>query len=224
VIAIDGPAGAGKTTAARSLAAQLGMALLDTGAIYRALALLARRHGVDWHDEAGLVALCHAFGLEFRPGAGAGAPQRVLLDGEDVTAAIRTPEMSEGASRVSVHPRVREALLVLQRALPARSPTGCVAEGRDMGTVVFPDAPFKFFLTASPAARAARRHAELAARVAEELPTLGEVDAEMRRRDERDSSRAVAPLRPADDAILLDTSDMDAPAVLAFLLARVGAG
>jgi cytidylate kinase len=221
VIAIDGPAGAGKTTAARELARELGMTLLDTGAIYRTLALVARRRGVSWDDEAGLAALTQDFPLEFRAPAEGSQVQRVFFGGEELTADIRTPFVSEGASRVSVHAKVRESLLALQRALPARSGRGCVAEGRDMGTVVFPDAPLKFFVTASPPARARRRWLELKARGTS--VTLEQVADEMRRRDERDSQRAVAPLRPAPDALLLDTSDMDADAVLAFLLEQVDA-
>ena len=224
VIAIDGPAGAGKTTAARRLARHLGMTLLDTGAIYRTLALIADRRGIGWDDGSALAALAADFPLEFRapkPDGSEGDAQRVLFDGEDITVLIRTPHISEGASRVSVHPPVREALLDIQRALPARSENGCVAEGRDMGTVVFPKTPHKFFVTASPEARAKRRHLELQARGADPLPPLEQVAEEMRRRDERDSQRAVAPLRPAEDAVVLDTSEMDADAVLQFLLDRL---
>jgi cytidylate kinase len=220
VIAIDGPAGAGKTTAARRLAEQLGMTLLDTGAIYRSLALTARRRQIDWDDEAALAALARAFPLSFRPPLEPGGPQRVFVDDDEVTAEIRTPLISEGASRVSVHPKVRAALLDIQRALPATSATGCVAEGRDMGTVVFPDTPLKFFVTASAQARAHRRHLELSANQGE-TPPLPEVLADIEKRDERDQKRAVAPLKPADDALIVDTSDMDADAVLALLLEHV---
>lgn len=197
------------------------MTLLDTGAIYRTLALIADRRGISWDDGAALAALATDFPLQFRAPDNDGDAQRVLFDGEDITTAIRTPHISEGASRVSVHPPVREALLDIQRALPARTENGCVAEGRDMGTVVFPKTPHKFFVTASPEARARRRHLELQARGADPLPPLEQVADEMRRRDERDSQRAVAPLRAADDAVVLDTSDMDADAVLQFLLDRL---
>lgn len=215
LIVIDGPAGAGKTTVARHLARHLGLPLLDTGAIYRSLALVARSRGIAWDDEAGLVTL--AAGLPIRFGALPGphepdAPQRVWLGDDDVTEAIRTPEISEGASRVSVLPGVRKALLGLQRAIGAQ---GCVAEGRDMGTVVFPDAPFKFFVTADLEARAARRHADLEGMTASELSA---VQAELLTRDARDTGRAAAPLARAHDAVLVDTTALDPDEVLALML------
>jgi cytidylate kinase len=196
VIAIDGPAGAGKSTVARALARRLGFFLLDTGAIYRTLALAAARAGVAFSDGAALGRMAEALPIRFDEAG------RVLLDGEDVSAAIRTPEMSQGASTVSAHPAVRQALLGLQRRLAARG--RCVVEGRDIGTVVLPWAPLKIFLTASAEVRARRRHDELAARgeTVDFVSTL----AEMRERDERDSTRATAPLKQADDAVLLDTS------------------
>lgn len=216
LIVIDGPAGAGKTTVARRLARHLGLPLLDTGAIYRSLALVARERGVGWDDEAGLVAL--ADGLPIRFGALPGpaepdAPQRVWLGDTDVTEAIRTPEISEGASQVSVLPGVRRALLGLQRAIGAM---GCVAEGRDMGTVVFPAAPYKFFVTADLQARAARRGADLAESSPQGLAT---VQAELVSRDARDSSRAAAPLARAADAVLVDTTLLGPDEVLALMLA-----
>jgi cytidylate kinase len=215
VVVIDGPAGAGKSTVARSLARALSLPLLDTGAIYRTLALHARERGVDWGDEAGLAQLTDDFPLRFVP-RNDGA-QRVELDGVDVTAAIRTAEISEGASRVSAHPRVRAGLLAIQRALAG---DGCVAEGRDMGTVVFPDADFKFFLTADLATRAERRRAELAA--SGQSPSAERVRADMERRDARDSSREAAPLRKATDAIEVDSSGMSADAVTEHILTIIG--
>src|SRR5262249_32744674 len=152
---IDGPAGAGKSTVAKRLARRLGFRLLDTGALYRAVALVARRAGVDWGDEAALAEVARGMRVDFAF-AGETEQNRVLLDGEDISAAIRTPEMSEGASRVSALPAVRAALLDLQRRLGAQGP-GTVVEGRDVGTVVFPDAEAKFFVTASPEVRAKRR-------------------------------------------------------------------
>jgi cytidylate kinase len=219
LVVIDGPAGAGKSTVARRLAVRLGVPLLDTGAIYRTLALVASERGVAWDDEPGLVALAHAFPIEFgEVPDDASSAQPVRHAGVDVTSRIRTPEIGQGASKVSSLPGVRAALLDIQRALGRR---GCVAEGRDMGTVVFPDAPFKFFLTADLSSRARRRQAELAARGLE-VPPLAEVERDIAERDARDSSRQAAPLRQAEDAELVDTSDMDVDEVVAVLLGRLG--
>src|SRR2546425_5050225 len=175
IVAIDGPAGAGKSTVARQLARRLGFTIIDTGAIYRSVALAAQRAGVSWDDDPGLARLLDAgLGLTFRG-------ERVLLRGEDVTEAIRTPEISRGASVVSARPVVRQKLLQLQRDLGRAAPRGAVLEGRDIGTVVFPDADVKFFLTASDQARAQRRHAELAEKgLSVPLP---EVLADQRRRE-----------------------------------------
>jgi cytidylate kinase len=158
IVAIDGPAGAGKSTVARLLATRLGFTLLDTGAIYRVMALRARERGVSWDDGPAVAALADGLALAFRM---EGALNRVLVAGTDVTAAIRTPEMSEGASRVSALPEVRAALLDLQRRIGAAGRV--VVEGRDIGTVVFPRADAKFFLTATTDERARRRTAELVA-------------------------------------------------------------
>jgi cytidylate kinase len=205
IVAIDGPAGAGKSTVARELARRLGFTIVDTGAIYRAVAVAAQRAGIGWEDDAGLARLLDAgLGISFAP---AGEGQRVLLHGDDVTEAIRAPEISRGASVVSARPVVRQKLLGLQRQLGRGAPRGAVLEGRDIGTVVFPDADVKFFLTANDEARAARRHAELADKG---LPVpLGEVLADQRRRDKDDSERAIAPLKPATDAVVVDTTGMD---------------
>jgi CMP/dCMP kinase len=207
VVAIDGPAGAGKSTAAKGLAARLGFAFLDTGAIYRALALVARRQGVDWSDGAALAVLAESLPLVFAP---EGDVNRVLVEGQDVTREIRAPEMSDGASRVSAHPPVRAALLALQRRLAAAG--SLVAEGRDMGTVVFPDARAKFFLTASARERARRRTVELAAAGRPADPDA--VLKEMLARDERDSTRAASPLRRAEDALEIDTEALTAAEVV----------
>jgi CMP/dCMP kinase len=216
IVAIDGPAGAGKSTVARLLAARLGYTLLDTGAIYRVMALKARQAGVAWDDGPGVAAFAAGLKLSFQL---EGEINRVLLDGADVSAAIRTPEMSEGASRVSALPEVRAALLDVQRRIGSSGDV--VVEGRDIGTVVFPNADAKFFLTASTDERARRRTAELVA--------LGrQVDASQTRadivaRDTRDSSRAVAPLKRADDAIEIDSSAIAPDDVVERMLAVVRA-
>jgi CMP/dCMP kinase len=225
VVAIDGPAGAGKTTVARRLARRLGLPLLDTGAIYRTLALVASRRGIAWDDEARLVTLCRDFPIRFDPldlEAPEDAPQRVFFADEEVTTAIRTSEVSRGASKVSALPGVRAALLGIQRALGA---TGCVAEGRDMGTVVFPDAAHKFFVTADVRTRAQRRLEDLRRLTGEgPIPQIEEVERDIEERDLRDSSRETAPLAKAADAVLVDTSGLDADAVLERVLRLVVAG
>ena len=208
IVAIDGPAGAGKSTAARLLAARLGYALLDTGAIYRSMALRALEAGVAWDDGPGVAALADGMDIAFRMD---GAVNRVTLNGQDVTTAIRTPEISDGASRVSALPEVRAALLGLQRRIGAAG--GVVVEGRDIGTVVFPDAEAKFFLTASTDERARRRAAELTA--AGKPVDTDQTKAEIIARDTRDSTRAAAPLRKADDAIEVDSSALSPDEVVA---------
>jgi cytidylate kinase len=199
VVTIDGPAGAGKSTVAKQLARRLGYRLLDTGAIYRAVALTAGRRGVAWSDAAACAELARALDIRFQ---WEGEINHVYLEGEDATAAIRTPEISQGASQVSAHPPVRAALLELQRRLGAGG--GVVVEGRDTGTVVFPQAEAKFFLTASEDERARRRVAELQASGAavDHAQTLRDIQ----ERDQRDASRDVAPMRPAADAVLVDSS------------------
>jgi cytidylate kinase len=201
IVAIDGPAGAGKSTVARQLARRLGFTIIDTGAIYRSVALAALKAGVPWDDDQGLGKLLdQGLGLTFDG-------ERVLLRGEEVAEAIRTPEITRGASVVSARPVVRQKLLQLQRDLGWSAPRGAVLEGRDIGTVVFPDAQVKFFLTASDAARARRRHAELADKGLQ-VP-LEEVLTDQRRRDKDDTERAIAPLRAAPDAVVIDTTGLD---------------
>jgi CMP/dCMP kinase len=199
VVAIDGPAGSGKSTASKRLTALLGYRLLDTGALYRSVALLARRRGVAWEDEQAVAAIAAGLDVEFELD---GMTNRVRVAGEDVSAAIRTPEVSEGSSLVSALPAVRAALLDLQRRLAGEG--GVVAEGRDIGTVVFPHAGAKFFLTASDDVRARRRQDELrqAGVEAEFNATLEG----MRQRDQRDATRAASPLVCAPDAVVLDSS------------------
>jgi CMP/dCMP kinase len=214
VVAIDGPAGAGKSTTARQLAARLSFSFLDTGALYRAVALCARQRGIDWSDAPGLAALAAALDLRFE---GSGASSRVIVGHQDVTSGIRAPEISEGASRVSAFPEVRGALLELQRAIGARG--RIVAEGRDTGTVVFPSAPAKFFLTAPVQVRADRRTREL--RAAGRTVDPAEVLREMELRDQRDRTRAVSPLRKAEDAVEIDTTARSAEEVVDLMEAVV---
>lgn len=221
IVAIDGPAGAGKSTVSRKLAEVLGFVMVDTGAMYRTVALAAQRAGVAWSDGPALGALAatlvegDALAFERDPARGV----RVKLRGEDVSDAIRTPEIGMGASTVSAHAEVRAALLDLQRH--AGKGGGVVLEGRDIGTVVFPEAEAKFFLTARPEIRAQRRFDELRAKDPSAKLSFEETLADVKRRDEQDSSRAVAPLKQAPDAVLVDTSDLGIDEVVAHMAARV---
>lgn len=200
-VAIDGPAGAGKSTIARAAAGQLGFIYVDTGALYRTIGLAACRRAIEGTDSARIVAMLAEITVDLVYEDGV---QHVLLDGEDVSAQIRTPQISVYASQVSSVPEVRTYLLELQRTLARKH--SVIMDGRDIGTVILPQAQVKIFLTASPKARAARRCAEL--REKGEAVTLEEVLAEIEARDEKDASRAVAPLRQAEDAVLVDTSDL----------------
>jgi cytidylate kinase len=208
-VAIDGPAGVGKTTTARSLAGELGLLYVDTGAMYRAVAVRAARAGVSPDDAIG--ATRQAEGAEVRLETGPDGEVRVLLDGEDVTAEIRTAAASDGASRISIHAGVRDAMVHWQRKMARGG--GVVMEGRDIGTVVLPEAEAKIFLTASSEERARRRHQELRGRG--ENPSFESVLRDIRERDARDQGREVSPLRPAPDAVVLDCTALDAPAQVA---------
>jgi len=203
VIAIDGPAGAGKSTVARAVAAALGFTFLDSGAMYRCVALAALEAGIDPDDEGRLTALAGRLEIGFDG-------ERVLLDGRDVSAAIRTPEVTAAASRVSVHAGVREALVARQRQLIGAG--RYVAEGRDIGTVVSPEAPLKVFLTASDEERARRRAGQSGEDVAAVL-------AAQRCRDARDSERQHGAMRAAADAVVLDTTGLALDAVVARVVA-----
>jgi len=207
VITIDGPSGSGKGTISRMLARELGFHFLDSGALYRLLAYAANRRGVALDDEAQLVRLSGDMDIGFPAD---GRDDVVLLDNENVGDAIRTEAAGDGASQVAALPSVRRALLERQRAF--RSPPGLVADGRDMGTVVFPDANLKIFLTASSEERARRRYNQLKEKGidAKYDTVLGDI----RARDERDSKRAVAPLVPAADAFVVDTSEQDIDATM----------
>ncbi len=195
IIAIDGPAGAGKSSIARLVAARLGYTLVDTGALYRAIALWAARRGISLDDGPALGELASALRFAFVDGV-------LEVDGERPLGLLRTPETSVGASRVSVHPQVRAALLGVQRGLGRDG--GVVLEGRDVGTVIFPDAEVKVFLVATDEERARRRHAEHLARG--EPVTMEQIRSELRERDLRDAGREHAPLREAKDAIRIDTT------------------
>lgn len=215
VITIDGPSGSGKGTLAQLLARQLGWYLLDSGALYRLVALAAANHRVALDNEASLAVLAGHLDVQFRNSGEGGVS--VVLEGEDVTDVLRTEETGAGASRVAAFPGVRSALLERQRAF--REAPGLVADGRDMGTVVFPDAPLKVFLTASAEERANRRYQQLKAKGGS--VSLADLLEDIRARDERDTQRAVAPLRAATDAIVIDSTGMSIQDVFAQVVAEV---
>ena len=210
VVTIDGPSGAGKGTLAAAIAEARGWHLLDSGALYRIIAVVALRQGVSLSDAALLAALCSELQIVF----GAGS---VTVNGDDLTDAIRTEDVGSTASVVAALPPVREAILTLQKAF--RRAPGLVADGRDMGTVVFPDAPVKIFLDASAEARAERRYNQLKNKgLSVKFPTLLE---QIQERDARDRERAVAPLRPAEDALIIDSSQMSIDAVVATVIEHI---
>ena len=210
VVTIDGPSGAGKGTLAAAIAEARGWHLLDSGALYRVIAVVALRQGVSLSDAALLAALCSELQIVF----GAGS---VTVNGDDLTDAIRTEDVGSAASVVAALPPVREAILTLQKAF--RRAPGLVADGRDMGTVVFPDAPVKIFLDASAEARAERRYNQLKNKgLSVKFPTLLE---QIQERDARDRERAVAPLRPAEDALIIDSSQMSIDAVVATVIEHI---
>ncbi|MDZ4180627.1 MAG: (d)CMP kinase [Coriobacteriia bacterium] len=204
IVAIDGPAGSGKSTVARLVATRLGFHYLDTGAMYRSVALAAVNAGLNLDDAAAVSAIAHTVTIGFEHDGDASIPTRITLDGRDVTAAIRTPQIDAAVSAVARLASVREAMVPQQRVIGATD--DLVAEGRDIGTVVFPDADVKVFLTASPEERARRRHAELAARG--DAIDAAAVHEGLVARDEADSSRETAPLVAAGDAVVLDTTGL----------------
>ena len=216
VITIDGPSGSGKGTVAGILAKRLGWNLLDSGALYRLLAFAAGNHGVALDNEALLEKLAAHLDVQFI-GATDGKPARIILEGDEVTHAIRSEAVAAGASKVAALPAVRDALLQRQRAF--QELPGLVADGRDMGTVVFPDAPLKVFLTASAEERARRRYLQLKAK-GDDVSLTGLLD-EIRARDERDTQRAIAPLKPAADAIQLDSTELSIEQVLEHIMSEI---
>lgn len=221
IVAIDGPSGSGKSSVAREVARRCGLTYLDTGAMYRSVALACLKRGVDPEDAAPVARLAGDVSIRFESSAGG---QRVLLDGEDVTEAIRTPEVELAVSPVSANPAVREAMVALQRSFGERGDV--VAEGRDIGTVVFPAADVKVFLTARPEARARRRAVQREGGnlaqgrdVAVDAEQERAILADLVRRDEYDSSREASPLRPAEDATHIDSSDLSFDEVVSAVIA-----
>jgi len=213
LITIDGPAGAGKTTVSRGLADRLGYRYIDTGALYRGVALAVQIRGVDPENDGDLKLLCSDLSLAIvRKNEGLG----LFLNGESISDRIRTPEITMLASAVSARPVVREFLLDLQKDLAREK--AAVFEGRDMGTVVFPDADIKFFLDASTRTRARRRYAE---QKAKSYQTLDEVERDIQQRDRNDSTRDVAPLKPAADAIIIDSTDLNADEVVDLMVSHI---
>jgi CMP/dCMP kinase len=211
VVAIDGPTGSGKGTVSRGLARRLGWNLLDSGALYRLVALAAERLGADFDDADALAEVAATMNVRF---SAARDDEAIFLEGEEITAALRTEERGRQASRVGALPQVRAALLERQRRF-ARAP-GLIADGRDMGSVVFPDAELKVFLTADPDVRAARRYKQLREKgISVSLATLSR---EILERDQRDASRPIAPLRPAGDARVLDSTGLSAERVIEQIL------
>jgi len=214
IVAIDGPSGAGKSTVAKRLAKDLGYTYMDTGAMYRAFAWKVGQGGIDLEDEEKLRSALQRTDVELLERDG---HPRVLLDGRDVTAEIRTPELSQSASKISALGPVRERMVELQRAMGARG--GVVAEGRDIGTVVFPDAGVKVFLTAGSEERAKRRFAELQGQGKD--VSFEETLGEMKQRDRRDQGRALAPLRQAEDAVAIDSTGLTVDQVVERIMQEI---
>jgi len=217
IITVDGPAGSGKSTVSRLLARRLRYLYLDTGAMYRAVALEAKRKNVDLKDRVRISRLCRELDLYFKTSDGT---TRIFLGSEDISSAIRSAEMDMLSSAVSAVKEVREAMTLLQRRMA--EPGGVVAEGRDMGTVVFPDAECKFFVDADPGVRAGRRYRERQERG--EAVSREKVEKELRKRDDQDTTRALAPLVPAKDAVIVDTTNMTVEEVVERMIRTIEKG
>lgn len=217
IIAIDGPSGAGKSTLGKMLAKKLNLLYLDTGAMYRAVAVAVLGHGVNFSETAKIAAIAENANIEL-----IGEPDdlKIFLDGTDVSAEIRTLEAAQAASVVSTISEVRRIMVDHQRTLGEKDKKGCVLEGRDIGSVVFPNADIKFFLTAKPEARARRRFTEDSAKG--RISTFEQTLAEINERDERDVSREDSPLTIAEDAVVIDTSELDLAEVFDQMIAKIG--
>jgi CMP/dCMP kinase len=216
IIAIDGPSGAGKSTLGKMLAKKLGLLYLDTGAMYRAVALAAIRNGIELGDDEKVAKAARHAKIELK-----GEPDllRIFLNGDDVSEEIRTLEIAQAASVVSTISKVRKTMVDLQRKLGEQDPAGCVLEGRDIGSVVFPNADIKFFLTARPEARARRRFEE--DRSKGRISTYEQTLAEINERDERDVARIDSPLTISEDAVVIDTSELDLSEVFEQMIAKI---
>ncbi|MBN1572298.1 MAG: (d)CMP kinase [Deltaproteobacteria bacterium] len=211
IITMDGPAGSGKSSVSKEVAARLGYRYIDTGAMYRAVAVMSHELGIEPDDDEGLERLCDKINIEFVDG-------NIIVDGRDLSSEIRTPTADGLSSMVSSREPVRRAMIALQRKMAARG--GVVMEGRDIGTVVLPNADAKFYITASPEIRGERRHRERLGKGEES--NLDEVIEAIRDRDERDSRRELSPLKPASDAQIIDTSNLDISEVVGTILKRLG--
>ena len=217
IIAIDGPAGSGKSSVSKLVAKKLGLLYVDTGAMYRAITLKAVRCGADMHNKKALVKVASEAGIELKPDKDNNL--KIFLDGEDATKAIRTPELTKNIKHVAGIPGVRKEMVVIQRRVARESAKGAVLEGRDIGTVVFPDADYKFYLDADFRVRVSRRHKELVE--ADQSVTISEVEQDAAQRDKSDMTRQVAPLKKAEDANLIDTTNMSIDEAVARIIDEV---